>query len=175
MHEAWVSIEDNNEVPQCGVEPSTWLRRRSGVLKHLKSTGLDLWKHSGDFQSFHRKLLSLVEYPLGSYGWGWGDIELRLRVQEAGFGEEWNRDAPVWHMYHPYTSWSIREQSCFSNMNLWNRDIIFDDEGWVSPPLESQNYLLRASGKYCYLKQNSAVQEIGNYNVKKLCTGRNGL
>jgi len=139
MHEVVVRIENDTEVFVDGLEPVTWSHRRSAAAYYLKEYGIDLWKHSGDFQAFERSMLSQVEYPRGSIGWGWGDIEFRLRAQAAGLQEVWYRAQPIWHMSHPIRPWIERRDDCEKNMHHWGRgiDMAVCNDGWVRPPTES--------------------------------------
>lgn len=139
LHEVVVSVVDDTEVVVDGIEPPNWSARRRSAAHYLDKYGIDLWKHSGDFQAFHRALLDQVEYPLGSVGWGWGDSEFRLRVRRAGLHEVWNREWPVWHMYHPVRPWRSRRTECEANIRRWNSgiDLSLGGDGWALPPSET--------------------------------------
>lgn len=153
-HEVIVDIREHSEMPIDGVEPVAWADRRVASRVYMERLGLDLWKHSGDFQAFHRGLLEQVAYPRGAKGWGWGDIEFRLRAREAGISETWNRTHPVWHMFHPCQPWSVRGEECAANMRKWGRELDWSAGGsrWVLPPLEDRETALHSSARYCCLR-----------------------
>jgi len=156
LHEVITKVcKERGEVFVDGIEPSNWASRRKACEIYLDKTGLDLWKHAGDFQAFNRCLLSEINYPLGSSGWGWGDNELRIRVKEASMMECWNRSSPVWHLWHPVRSWKKREQDALNNMTLWQRKIDFSAgvNQWVQPSPERIKSAIIKGGRLCCLKK----------------------
>jgi len=94
--------------PVCGVEPLSWGPFFKNARHQQKYYGIDTWKNSGDFQAFHKDALKKIQYPLGTSGWGHGDIEFRIRAKYAGYRECWNREFFVLHMFHPVLYGKIR-------------------------------------------------------------------
>lgn len=160
FHEVITKVcEKRGEVFVDGIEPTNWASRRKACEIYLEKIGLDLWKHSGDFQAFSRSLLSKISYPIGSSGWGWGDNELRIRVKEANMMECWNRSSPVWHLWHPVRPWKKRKQDASNNMKLWKRKIDFSAgvNQWVQPSPEPIKSAINKGGRMCCLKKRDRL------------------
>ncbi len=144
-HEVIIDQRDGTEFPVCGFEPSSWEHRRTDASRYLKIFGLDCWKNSGDFQAFNKAVLDRFDYPTDLYGWGWGDIEIRLRAKEAGLEESWNTLDPVFHLHHPITKWNLRKAGLLKNVNKCKRDISFELLQIVAPPLHNERNVTHSS------------------------------